>query len=153
MRLPEQVNYRTANKLINHTSSDTMGQILLTGTTRVRHRKSLTVILLAAIMTLTGCGTWWLPRPHRIEIQQGNILTTDDLVRVENGMTKIEVINIIGKPITTSVFDDERWDYIYSLNRSGGKPDSKRFTVFFQNDKVYRVEDDGYKVSAEGESS
>ena len=60
-------------------------------------------------------------------------------------MTKIEVVNILGKPITTSVFDEERWDYIYSLNKSGKKPKSKRFTVFFQDSKVFRVENDGFE--------
>ena len=105
-------------------------------------------MLLLATMIVTGCGSWWLPRPHRIEIQQGNILSTETINQVAAGMSKIEVINIVGKPITTSVFDDERWDYIYSLNRSGGTPNSKRFTVFFKNDIVFRVENDGFEKRA-----
>lgn len=108
-------------------------------------RQSTAIIaLVIAFLTLSGCGSWWLPKPHRIQIQQGNILTPEDIGRVTEGMSKIEVVNIIGKPITTSVFDEERWDYIYSLNRAGGKPNSKRFTVFFQDNKVFRVENDGF---------
>ena len=110
-----------------------------------RHNTVAITLVLAGLLTLSGCGSWWLPRPHRIDIQQGNILSTEAVSRVAAGMTKIEVINIIGKPITTSVFDDERWDYIYSLNRSGDKPKSKRFTVFFQDDIVFRVENEGFE--------
>ena len=114
-----------------------------------RHNTLATTLVLAGFLTLSGCGSWWLPRPHRIDIQQGNILSTEDVGQISAGMSKIEVINLIGKPITTSVFDDERWDYIYSQNRSGGTPNSKRFTVFFQNDVVFRVENDGYESTAE----
>ena len=114
-----------------------------------RHNTLATTLVLAGFLTLSGCGSWWLPRPHRIDIQQGNILSTEDVGQISAGMSKIEVINLIGKPITTSVFDDERWDYIYSPNRSGGTPNSKRFTVFFQNDVVFRVENDGYESTAE----
>ncbi len=79
-------------------------------------------------------------------------MSTEAIAQVAAGMSKIEVINIIGKPITTSVFNDERWDYIYSLNRSGGKPKSKRFTVFFKDDIVYRVENDGFELNSETNS-
>lgn len=114
-----------------------------------RHNTLATTLVLAGLLTLSGCGSWWLPRPHRIDIQQGNILSTADVGQISAGMTKIEVINLIGKPITTSVFDDERWDYIYSQNLSGATPNSKRFTVFFQNDAVFRVENDGFESTAE----
>jgi len=115
--------------------------------TDLNRSNTLIIALIMATLTLTGCGAWWLPRAHRIDIQQGNILAPAAIAQVAEGMTKIEVINILGKPITTSVFDEERWDYIYSLNKSGRKPKSKRFTVFFQDSKVYRVENEGFETA------
>ncbi|OED38398.1 hypothetical protein AB833_19655 [Chromatiales bacterium (ex Bugula neritina AB1)] len=101
--------------------------------------------ILAASLVISGCGVWWLPRAHKIEIQQGNILPLESISQVEKGMTRREVKLILGEPVVSSLFNADRWDYIFSLNRSGDAPDSKRLTVFFDDDRVSKLESSGFE--------
>ena len=101
------------------------------------------VFMLSTTLTLSGCGTWWLPRPHKINIQQGNILDITQIDTLSNGMTKADVINSIGRPITGSPFDKNRWDYLYSRNRSGEKPNPKALILYFENERITRIEKQG----------
>ncbi len=101
--------------------------------------------LLAAftLVTTTGCGAWWLPRAHKIEIQQGNLLPPETVAKIAEGMSKNEVVSLLGEPVVTNMFDRQRWDYIYSLNRSGDTPEAKRLTLIFENDRIVSIEKDG----------
>lgn len=100
-------------------------------------------VLVTALTTLTACGAWWLPRPHKIDIQQGNLLSTEKVKLVKIGMSKTEVTRILGRPITSNQIDDNRWDYIFSFNRSGEDPRVKRLSLDFQDDVVANLETDG----------
>lgn len=103
----------------------------------------LLIALIPATITLTACGSWWLPRPHKINIQQGNLLSNESIEQIKIGMSKSEVVGILGQPITTNQLNENRWDYIYSLNRSGDEPDVKRLSLDFVNDVVAELETDG----------
>ena len=110
---------------------------------------SLTKTLLIAFLftgqaTLTGCGAWWLPRAHKIEIQQGNVLPDDAVARIVEGMSRNEVIGVLGEPVISNPNSSTRWDYIYSVNRSGDTPNAKRLTLTFENDRVVAIEKDGF---------
>jgi outer membrane protein assembly factor BamE len=107
--------------------------------------KSLMVsTLFLSQLTLSGCGAWWLPRAHKIEIQQGNVLPDEAVARIVEGMTRSEVIGILGEPVVSNPKNSARWDYIYSVNRSGDSPNAKRVTLIFENDRVATIEKDGF---------
>ena len=73
---------------------------------------------------------------HKIDVQQGNYVTEDAIAKLKNGMTKVEVRQALGTPLLVDAFHANRWDYFFS-NAPGGKTgDRKRFSVFFENDKV-----------------
>ena len=73
---------------------------------------------------------------YRIDVQQGNYLTEDAVLKLKQGMTKAEVRQALGTPLLADAFHANRWDYYFS-NVKGGKPDDrKRFSVFFENEKV-----------------
>lgn len=104
--------------------------------THLRQRPLL--LILAAVLTcagLTGC-------VHRVDIQQGNFLDTEDIARVSVGMTRIQVRALLGTPMVADPFVNERWDYVYYLKR--GHTDQaifRHFIVFFDSsDKVERIE-------------
>lgn len=95
------------------------------------------------LATTTGCGSWWLPKAHKIEIQQGNLLPEAVVTKIVEGMSKNEVKSLLGEPVATNAFDSQRWDYIYSLNRSGETPEAKTLTLFFENNQVVSIQKNG----------
>jgi outer membrane protein assembly factor BamE len=96
--------------------------------------------LLAAVLTLgiallaTGC-------VYRIDIQQGNFLENKEIDQVTVGMTRSQVRYLLGTPIVGNAFQNSRWDYVYFLKRGRtAKADQRHFTVYFEEDKVTRIE-------------
>ncbi len=114
----------------------------------MRIKTAIKTLLLTALfagqITLSGCGAWWLPRAHKIEIQQGNVLPDEAVARIVEGMSKNEVIGVLGEPVISNPGNGTRWDYIYSVNRSGDAPNAKRVTLMFENDRVISIEKDGF---------
>lgn len=96
---------------------------------------ALVVLATAAFAGAAGC-------VHRIDIQQGNLLKTEDIDRVAVGMTRVQVRALLGTPMVADPFQHERWDYLYYLKKGRLKKVERRhFIVFFDDaDKVARIE-------------
>ena len=101
----------------------------------------------AAAVALGGCtavsgGTTWTSffLPYRIEIVQGNVVTSEQLARVGKGMTRVQVREALGTPLLSDIFHAERWDYVFMLNRGGRELRRLDVTIFFEGDKVARIE-------------
>ncbi len=92
------------------------------------------VVSLAAASVLPGC-------VYRPDIQQGNLLQTSDVDQVKVGMTRSQVRYILGTPMVSDPFDQQRWDYVYTFRR-GRDRDVLRahFIVRVDGDKVSSVE-------------
>jgi outer membrane protein assembly factor BamE len=91
-------------------------------------------LVLAALLAASGC-------VYRIDIQQGNFLDTKDLDRVTVGMTRAQVRSLLGTPMVADPFKSERWDYVYYYKQGRWKkPVQRNFTVFFEDDKVARID-------------
>lgn len=73
---------------------------------------------------------------HRIDVQQGNYLTEDAVQKLRKGMSKAEVRQTLGTPLLSDAFHANQWDYYFSNVQGGKAQDRKRFTVYFENDKV-----------------
>lgn len=94
-------------------------------------------VLLVCSLALSGC-------VYRMTVQQGNFLDARQVVQLKEGMTRAQVRFLLGTPMLPDGFDRDRWDYLYSLDLGeGGKPTRQRLTVFFTDDKVSRIENDG----------
>ena len=80
---------------------------------------------------------------YRIDIQQGNLLDEDDINQVDLGMTRSQVQFLLGTPMIADSFHRDRWDYAYYY-RQGRSPDADRrwVVVYFENDRVQRIERD-----------
>lgn len=96
--------------------------------------RTLVLALLTWIALLAGC-------VYRPDIQQGNILSAEDVRQVTVGMTRSQVRFLLGTPMVSDPFAPQRWDYVYRMQR-GRDPhvDSAHFVVYFDGDKVVRVE-------------
>ena len=103
-------------------------------------KKLLIIITCIASLWLGGC---WFPGSrlvHKIDVQQGNVLTQDDINLLEPGMTRRQVQFIMGSPMVSDVFHQDRWDYIYRLKPGYGDVTEDRVTVFFDGNSLERIE-------------
>jgi outer membrane protein assembly factor BamE len=91
---------------------------------------------LLLVLALAGCGSVI----HRIDVQQGNIVAPEAFLRIKPGMTKTEVRNVAGTPLLTDIFHANRWDYYFRNEQRGKLVEQNRFSVYFENEKVVRVE-------------
>ena len=90
-----------------------------------------------AALALTAC-------VYRIDIQQGNLLDENDINQVDLGMTRSQVQFLLGTPMVPDAFDDSRWDYYYFYSsRKFDQPLKRRLTVYFADERVQRVENQG----------
>ena len=107
-------------------------------------RRTLTILLaLAAATALAAC-------VYRPTIQQGNLLLTSDIDQVKPGMTRSQVRYILGTPMVSDPFEPNRWDYVYTLQQGRSSHiDRSHFIVYFDGDKVSRVENRDAPVETE----
>jgi outer membrane protein assembly factor BamE len=85
--------------------------------------------------------TWLgLLRPYKIDIQQGNFVSQEQAAKLQEGMTKDQVRFVLGSPLLTDLFHNERWDYVFRLKKGNGEITTNRLTVFFKEDRVSRIE-------------
>ncbi|MBA4710702.1 outer membrane protein assembly factor BamE [Aquitalea aquatica] len=100
-------------------------------------------LIIAAVIALSGCTSMnpinWIT-PHKMEIQQGNYVTEDAVAKLKPGMTRSQVRFLLGTPLLTDSFHNNRWDYPYQDSKQGKLVDKKLLTVFFEGDTMVRVE-------------
>jgi outer membrane protein assembly factor BamE len=79
--------------------------------------------------------------PYKVDIQQGNVVTREQVAQVKPGMPREQVRDLLGSPMLTDVFHARRWDFIYvSARRSGGVGEATRLAVTVHFDKAGLVE-------------
>lgn len=80
--------------------------------------------------------------PYRMDILQGNVVVREQVQALQPGMTREQVQAILGTPLVASVFHANRWDYVFTLQRQGQPPQRRVVTVFFDGDRLARVQAD-----------
>jgi len=100
----------------------------------------MTILLVTLTsMTLAGC-----VRSYRVEIQQGNVISAEQIEKLNPGTSRNEVRFILGTPLIVDPFHAERWDYFYSLDPAKGEQVTKyRLSIWFEDDLVTRTEVEG----------
>lgn len=98
-------------------------------------RQALAGLGLSVTLLLSGCGIIYIP-----DVQQGNMITSENVNRVKRGMTRQQVRFVLGTPLIQDPFHKNRWDYHYSY-RSGktGDVESSRATITFRKGKVVKI--------------
>ena len=80
---------------------------------------------------------------YRIDIQQGNLLEESAIEQAEVGMTKNQIVFLLGTPMVIDTFHEDRWDYTYYLSRGRSREVERRWIiVYFDGDVVSRIEKD-----------
>ena len=100
-------------------------------------KKLLIIITCIASLGLAACSTHIV---HKIDVQQGNVVTQAQVNQLEPGMTRNQARFIMGSPMVADVFHQDRWDYVYLFEPGYGKVTRKRVTLFFDADLLTRIE-------------
>ncbi|MCD8339567.1 MAG: outer membrane protein assembly factor BamE [Burkholderiales bacterium] len=95
--------------------------------------------LWVGFLLLAGCSTVddYVPgylRPYRPDVHQGNVVTSEMTEALREGMTKNQVIFLLGSPTLRSTFHENEWDYIYYLNPRIGKVQIRKLQIIFDED-------------------
>lgn len=109
---------------------------------------------LAVVAALTGCSTvssvlpsvrgadsfLGLMTPYRMDIVQGNVVTKEQAALVKPGMSRAQVRDILGSPMLADPFHADRWDYPFTIRRTGTAPQRRSVVAYFNADRLERLE-------------
>lgn len=98
-------------------------------------QKIIISIACATLMTLSACSV------HKVDIQQGNVITPEMRSQLKVGMSKRQVSFVLGSPLLIDPLHRDRWDYLYSLSKGRKALEIQRMALFFEGDKLARVDD------------
>ena len=97
------------------------------------------IIIFVSLIFLGACsknydGSYQVPLLYKIDIQQGNVIEQNMLDRLKPGMSKNEVKYIMGTPVLIDPFHNNRWEYIFSLQKGSSVREQRRVTLYFDED-------------------
>ena len=99
-------------------------------------RKVCISLLFIGVSACNNISSMDFPGVYKVGIPQGNIITQEMIDQLRPGMTKRQVIFVMGTPLVRDPFHQDRWDYIYSFQPGGGDRGQERITVFFADDQL-----------------
>lgn len=82
------------------------------------------------------------PLVYRPVIQQGNVVTQEQVNQLQPGMSRRQVQFLLGSPMLSDVFHANRWDYAYTYGVGSKPSEIRRVTLFFEQDRLSRIEGD-----------
>jgi outer membrane protein assembly factor BamE len=100
-------------------------------------RKIIPVVLLASasVLMLGACNAIYRP-----DVQQGNLLIGKNVSELKPGLTKQQVVALLGTPSLISPFNQNQWNYVATLQRRGGALKERTLTLYFDNDTLVRTD-------------
>ncbi len=110
-------------------------------------RASLVLSLAAA---LAGCQSLQasdnflgVVTPYRVEVVQGNIITSEQAAQVKPGLSRAQVRDVLGSPLLTDIFHADRWDYVFTIRRQGAAAQLRRVVVRFKGEALDSIDTGG----------
>ena len=95
-------------------------------------------------LSLASCRLVYTP-----DVQQGNLLDKKNVAQLQPGLTKRQVLVLMGSPSVSSPFDHDRWDYVSTQQHRGGPIKVRTLSLTFNNDTLVRSEGDFFAQDAQ----
>tara|TARA_Y100001935_G_C17249278_1_gene480096 strand:- start:969 stop:1280 length:312 start_codon:yes stop_codon:yes gene_type:complete len=70
---------------------------------------------------------------YRVSITQGTVFKQEDIDRLEIGMTKDQVIYVIGQPSFENFFEINVWNYFYQIKTGETIELERRLKLYFDD--------------------
>jgi len=97
-----------------------------------------TLVLLGLALATQGCSF------YKIDIRQGNTLDHEIIESLRVGMSKQQVVFLMGTPLVQDPFHTNRWDYVYTFQPGGGKMTSQHVCLYFEGDRLTKIDKSGF---------
>ena len=108
-------------------------------------QKLITLLVFAVLaLSIAGCHIVYTP-----DVQQGNLLDKKTVDQLKPGMTKRQVLVLMGTPSVSTPFNQSRWDYVSTQSHRGGPIKIRTFTLTFNNDTLVHTEGDFFAEDAQ----
>jgi len=92
-------------------------------------------LFVIATLSLGACAV------HKIDIQQGNVITREMVETLTPGMDKRRVRLAIGSPMLRDPFHPDRWDYVYSFKAGMREREQSAHVILrFEGDLLASIE-------------
>jgi outer membrane protein assembly factor BamE len=99
-------------------------------------------------VSLAGCHLVYTP-----DVAQGNLFdkTIDKNLtdQLKPGLTKRQVLVLLGTPSVSTPFNQNRWDYVSTYSHRGEKMKVNAMSLYFNNDVLVRTEGTPYFQDAQ----
>jgi outer membrane protein assembly factor BamE len=92
----------------------------------------LRYFVVCCCMVLMGCSSWI----YRIDIPQGNYVEQKQVDKLRVEMTREQVLFILGSPVASDAFDNNKWHYLYLLKKNKKAAQRLELVVHFNDDKI-----------------
>lgn len=76
---------------------------------------------------------------HRMDVEQGNIITSDMVNRLHRGMTYNQVKELMGTPVLLNTFDDNTVHYVYTFKPGNGRMTEYYLTLTFRKNILVEI--------------
>lgn len=92
------------------------------------------LIHIALLSLLSACSV------YRADVEQGNLVSAEQMARLSIGMDKSSVRHLLGTPLVEDAFDADRWNYYYSLRQDGKLVKKSLLSLDFENGRLAKIE-------------
>ena len=104
-------------------------------------------VVIGVISSLSACQSFQssdnvlgVITPYRVEVVQGNVVTQEQIALIKPGMTRSQVRDVLGSPLLTDIFHENRWDYVFTIKRQGAEPQRRSVVVTFDGDSLQSIQ-------------
>jgi len=94
----------------------------------------LITIVLVVLLSASGCNLI-----YKQNVQQGNALEQEDLDELYIGMSRRQVLFVLGTPSIRDPFHQDRWDYVQTFSRRRSAPIQRTVTLRFEDDALSEI--------------
>ena len=103
-------------------------------------RSATCLVLMLFLLSACAGDPFWLPRAHKISVQQGNLINEQQLSQVTVGMDREKVRELIGTPVVNMPFQQNRWDYLFTRGPAGSAVKARRISIIFKDNAVAQID-------------
>lgn len=97
-------------------------------------QKILITVIFSILIFGSACSIYQAP------VQQGNLITQEMVNQLKIGMSKSEVIRIMGNPLVVDEFNSDRWTYFYRLTENGELVHEYKVILSFKNNRLVQID-------------
>lgn len=95
------------------------------------------------LLTLSSCSVL---RVHKMDVEQGNLLTPELTSQIHTGMSQTRVQEILGSPVLVNTFSNNRVDYVYTYKPGYGAFQEKYMTLTFRKGVLKEIKGNMYST-------